>query len=247
MHHLVIDIGNTRTKIARFECSVLKEKWTVEALSIPVINHILTNHSMERIIYSTVAGIDEAVKAHLMTHSSFCLELTHTLQFPFKNEYETPQTLGKDRLAGVSGALTMYPNKNCLVIDAGTCITYDFLKEGSIFLGGNIAPGLKMRFQAMHHFTKALPLVNPDAFEAITGIGKSTQSALLQGGARGAVLEMEGMIQWAHHNFYDLNVILTGGDAVFFANHLKSKIFVQPNLVLIGLNKILEYNVRLLE
>lgn len=246
MHHLVIDIGNTRTKIARFEHSVLKEKWTIETLSIPAINNILTNHSVERIIYSTVAGIDEAVKAHLMAHF-FCLELTNTLQLPFKNEYETPQTLGKDRLAGVSGALNIYPNQNCLIIDAGTCITYDFLKEGSIFLGGNISPGLKMRFQAMHHFTKALPLVNTDAFEATTSIGKSTQNALLQGGARGALLEMEGFIQWAHHNFYDLNVILTGGDADFFANHLKSKIFVQPNLVLIGLNKILEYNVRLLE
>ncbi len=246
MNHLVIDIGNTRTKIARFEQSILKEKWTLEVLSVPAIQDILTNHSVERIIYSTVAGMDKAVKAYLMAHS-FCLELTHKLQFPFKNEYETPHTLGKDRLAGMVGALTLYPNKNCLVIDAGTCITYDFLKAGSIFLGGNISPGLRMRFQAMHHFTEALPLVRIDAFQATTSIGKSTEDALLQGGAKGAIFEMEGIIQWAHHNFYDLNVILTGGDVDFFASYLKNKIFVQPNLVLIGLNKILEYNVRLLE
>ncbi|NJK82980.1 MAG: type III pantothenate kinase, partial [Saprospiraceae bacterium] len=209
MHHLVFDIGNTRTKIGRFEHSILKEKWILKAPSLSEINAILTNHSVEKIIYSTVAGIEEAIKERLVAHS-FCLELTHNLQFPFKNEYQTPHTLGKDRLAGVAGALALYPHQNCLVIDAGTCITYDFLNAGNNFLGGNITPGLNMRFQAMHQFTKALPLVNPNDFEAIHRIGKSTHHALLQGGAGGAIVEMEGMIQWAHHNFYDLNVILTG-------------------------------------
>ena len=238
---LSIDIGNTRSKLGIFEQGEMRYKAIFEVLSAENLAAVLSNHSIQNCIYSTVAGIDEAAKAWLNT-SFPVIELTDKSRLPFKNKYKTPKTLGKDRLAAVAGALRLYPKTNCLVIDAGTCITYDVLTEKAHYLGGNIAPGLQMRLKAMHEFTDALPLA-PLA-PVRTPIGKSTEHALQNGGLWGAVLEMQGVIDWCITEFGSINVILTGGDANFFANHLKREIFVHQNLVLIGLEKILEHNVK---
>ncbi len=242
MKHLAIDIGNSRTKVGLFENSMLKAKWVFQELSKNIINDFLTNHSIKKIIFSAVIELKEEVSNLLEKHKNV-VELTQRTPVPFQNTYGSPHTLGKDRIAAVAGAVSLFPNANCLIVDAGTCITYEFLNKENQYLGGNISPGLNMRLKAMNAFTEALPLVTQVPVKEL--IGKNTQQALQNGGGWGAVLEMKGVMTWASSEWQQLNVILTGGDADFFANHLKNEIFVQPDLVLIGLNKILEYNAEL--
>lgn len=241
--NLSIDFGNTRTKLALFKEDELKHKFVIEKLSISDLNAILTNHSVKKIIYSSVVQLETVLADYLQQHQA--LVLTTTTALPFENQYRTPATLGKDRLAAVAAATHLFPQQNTLVIDAGTCITYDWLIEGTTYIGGNIAPGLQMRLKAMHHFTNALPLVDNHWEEKY--IGDSTKSAMQNGALLGTLLEMRGIIEWSSSKWKEINVILTGGDTDFFANHLKKRIFASPDLVLIGLNKILDYNARLEE
>jgi type III pantothenate kinase len=160
---------------------------------------------------------------------------------PVVNLYATPLTLGVDRLAGVCGAQQIFPLQHCLVIDAGTCITYDFLDKEGKYYGGGISPGLKMRFQAVHTFTAKLPLVTPKGHVPL--IGNSTESCIQSGVVNGVLAELDGIIDQYGKKFEGLRVILCGGDAMFFENQLKASIFASPELVLIGLNSILNYNV----
>ncbi len=153
--------------------------------------------------------------------------------------------MGKDRLAAVAGAYARFPGQTCLVVDAGTCITYDWLNAEAAYLGGNIAPGIRMRLQAMHAFTDRLPAV--EMRTEPNQIGQSTAAALRNGAQWGAVLEIDGYRAWSEAQFGPTKLVLTGGDADFLANKLKSEIFVNHHLVLIGLNQILEYNVKRLE
>ncbi|MEM9847048.1 MAG: type III pantothenate kinase [Bacteroidota bacterium] len=243
MPNLSIDIGNSRTKIGVFQATELIHQAVLPNLSLPHLNALLTNHSIENIIYSSVASLEDQVLQRLNQLNA--IALSHTLPLPFENHYETPETLGKDRLAAVAGALQRFPKGNSLVIDAGTCITYDWLIAGKKYIGGNISLGWKMRLQAMHQLTNALPLVE-NVLPKKT-VGKTTEEAMQNGAMLGAVLEMSGMIFWSACEWRQINVILTGGDSIFFANHLKRKIFVLPDLVLTGLNNILNYNVRLAE
>ncbi|MEM6965489.1 MAG: type III pantothenate kinase, partial [Bacteroidota bacterium] len=148
-------------------------------------------------------------------------------------------------LAGVVAAFDFFPHENTLVIDAGTCITYDFVDKNGHYLGGSIAPGMKMRLQAMHHFTAKLPLVEQKPLRKF--IGNDTVSALRTGGQMGIVMEISGFIETYNKTFGKINTILTGGDTGFLAKHLEKPIFVKNNLILHGLNQILNYNVQLLE
>jgi type III pantothenate kinase len=170
------------------------------------------------------------------------VELTADTPLPFHNRYATPATLGKDRLAGIAGAYARFPAQNCLVIDAGTCITYDVLTAAGDFIGGNISPGIGLRFRALPVFTAGLPLVQPGEMSGT--LGNSTESAIRNGVQLGALLEVEGVIARMRGEWDKLNVLLTGGDADFFAKNLKTLIFANPDLVLEGLNKILNYNVQ---
>lgn len=169
----------------------------------------------------------------------FALELTPDTPLPFRNAYQTPQTLGKDRLAAIAGAHALYPGQNALAIDAGTCIKYDLIDAAGVYHGGNIAPGLHMRLRAMHEQTARLPLVDlkmPELF-----FGTSTQTALQNGALRGAVLEIQGFIQLFARHRASLQVTLTGGDAEFLIPFLPGPT-IEPSLVLIGLNHILNHN-----
>lgn len=168
--------------------------------------------------------------------------LDHKSKLPFKNSYDTPKTLGKDRLAAVAGALRLYPGKNCLIFDIGTCMTIDLLRKDKVFEGGNIAPGKDLRLRSMHDYTSALPLVKAHFGNNI--LGKSTKSALQNGAIYGICLEIEGMVARLKRKIGPINVILTGGDAIKFGELLECKKFVIPNLVLIGLDSILEHNVK---
>ncbi len=242
--NLALDIGNTRTKIGLFKDNILVEQmvwmdWTgAELLAYG------EQTGVERIIMSSVAEGEETLHDMLSEHFEL-LELTHTTPLPFQNHYRTPKTLGKDRLAAVAGAHALYPANDCLVIDCGTCIKYEWLTADGIYHGGNIAPGASMRIRAMHHFTARLPEV---ALEMpVETIGQSTQTALQNGALRGATLEMEGFVQLFQAGSSQVQVLLTGGDANFFAPHLKiTNLKTEPNLTLIGLNHILNSKLRML-
>ena len=160
---------------------------------------------------------------------------------PIENHYKTPETLGQDRLAGMVAASWLHPGSNVLVIDAGTCITYDFLEDTGKYLGGNIAPGLDMRYRAMHHFTHRLPSV--DRADNGSLLGETTQEALQNGGLMGILMEIAGYIEILRGKYTSLNTLLTGGDAQYLADHLNTRLAVHPHLILIGLNQILQFNV----
>jgi type III pantothenate kinase len=160
---------------------------------------------------------------------------------PLKILYKTPATLGVDRLAAACGARALFPLQHCLTIDAGTCVTFDFIDMDGNYYGGAISPGMNMRFQALHTFTARLPLVSP-AGEANL-IGDSTESSIRSGVINGLAAEIDGIIHQYQLKFEGLRAILCGGDALFFENKLKASIFASPELVLVGLNSILIYNV----
>lgn len=193
---------------------------------------------------STTAGLEEQIEKVLDERYDY-LRLTHKTALPIKNQYKTPKTLGRDRLSVAVAAAGIFPKKNSLIIDAGTCITYDFIDKNKIYHGGSITPGVEMRLKAMNAFTAKLPLVTRKALSST--IGKDTVTSIRTGAQHGATMEMEGYIRHYQALYGRLEVLLTGGDAKYFAKKLKTQIFVNPNLVLIGLNKILNYNVQLLE
>ncbi len=241
--NLTIDIGNTRIKLGLFEQGQLVKQEVWENWGMEELIALATNHRVQNVILSNVGKqVPEEVE-NFLRRSFFYLELTAQTPLPFQNTYKTPETLGKDRLAAVAGALDMFPEQHCMVIDAGTCITCDVMRADGVFLGGNISPGLTMRLQAMHTFTAKLPLVKVGETDSL--LGYNTESAMRNGAQWGAALEIEGFIAWISEKMQKINVILTGGDAEYLVKSLKSQIFVNPNLVLQGLNKILSYNVEL--
>jgi type III pantothenate kinase len=170
------------------------------------------------------------------------IELSHDTPLPIKLLYATPHTLGRDRIASACGAHFLYPDQHLLVVDAGTCLTLNMVLASGIFLGGNIAPGLTMRLQAMHEKTAGLPLADagwPDTF-----IGDSTLHALQLGAGLGMVMEIEGFISRAKDAFGEVSVVMTGGDSAYLADKVECQIFVEPELVMKGLFKILSFNVQ---
>ncbi|MCG8329975.1 MAG: type III pantothenate kinase [Chitinophagales bacterium] len=240
--NLAIDIGNTRVKVGVFDDARLEFYFVFDNISLEKINDLATNHKIENIIYSSVNNSFNTEEIAKLSSNIVFLELTSDTPLPIKNLYRTPKTLGKDRLAAVIGAWANFPGKDCLIVDVGTCITYDILQADGAYLGGNIAPGINMRLKAMHAFTARLPELETRTISR-QWIGDSTDTAMQNGAQVGALMEATAFIDYCEQRFGTLEVIFTGGDADFFANHLKRKIFVNQNLVLEGLNKILEYNV----
>lgn len=257
--NLTLDIGNTRTKIAIFDTNELQEQAFWDVVSLDILKDFIaaaenkTFKKIEAVIISSTAQHITATEGgksvfDFLRNSFFFIELSHETPIPIQNAYRTPHTLGRDRLAGVIGANALLPSQNCLVIDAGTCITYDFITAEGVFLGGNISVGLAMRLKAMHHFTAKLPLLNignQDFIHENNWIGNDTTSAMLTGAQVGFLAEVEGFIQRYEMNYGCVQVLLTGGDATFLHRHLSAKkTQLMPNLVLLGLNQILNFNLR---
>ena len=197
---------------------------------------------LDRAILSSVKAVDKEVLQFFSQNFEYFIELDHLTNLPIENRYETPETLGKDRIAAAVGANEFFPNQNILVIDAGTAITYDLISEKNEFLGGNISPGLQMRFKALNHFTEKLPLVDYSA--DFKSIGTTTEQAIRAGVQNGILYEMEGAIESFNRNYENLQIVMTGGDSIFFDKKLNYSIFVHFNLTLIGLNRILEHNAK---
>ena len=238
--NLVIDSGNSAAKVGVFDLDKLIGKRSFSSLE--ELRSFVQSGDYRNIIVSSVK-VDAETIVSWAEKAEKTFILTRALPLPVGSLYQTPDTLGVDRLAGVCGAIKLFPAANNLVIDAGTCITYDFIDRESTFHGGGISPGLMMRFQAVHTFTARLPLVSPKAGAKL--IGDSTESSIQSGVVNGTLAEIEGIIRQYQEKFPDLKVILCGGDAGFFENQLKASIFAIPDLVLIGLNSILIHNVNL--
>ena len=236
--NLAIDSGNSAAKVGIFNHQKLVEKFTFSTQK--ELQQFILDTSFENLIISSVKA-DAQLIASWGTKASKHFILERGLPLPINNMYATPDTLGMDRLAAVCGAHQLFPSRNCLVIDAGTCITYEFKDQAGSYYGGSISPGLNMRFKAVHTFTAKLPLLSPTA--GVKLIGHSTETSIQSGVVNGLLAEIEGIIRQYNEKFPELQVILCGGDAGFFENQLKASIFASPELVLIGLNSILIYNV----
>jgi len=240
--NLCIDQGNTRTKIALFEGFSLQETSVIEPLDENYLEEIFKRNHIQNTILSSVKEFEIDLIKILQKKSDTFIELTHATPLPITNGYETPETLGKDRLAAVMGAYTLAPNKPILVIDAGTAITFDFINKDGVYQGGTISPGLEMRGKSLHHFTHKLPLVSLTGEASL--LGKNTEQAIRSGIINGLLFEINGYIQGIKTQYPELLIFLTGGDTFFFENKLKNVIFAEENLVLIGLNSIINYNVK---
>ena len=238
--NLVIDRGNTQVKIGIFDQCKLIHSDYLDFLDKNFIEQIGKMYTIDKIIISSVVfeRHDELI-SNLSGLSHSILELSYQIKLPFEWAYQSKSTIGKDRLAAVAGAISLYPQSYLLVIDAGTAITYEIINNNE-FLGGNISPGLEMRFKALNTFTSKLPLLNKNDEHQL--IGNSTNSAIQAGVQNGIIFEIDGLINKLKAEQKHLKTIITGGDAEFFARKLKNPIFVHPNLVLIGLNRILENN-----
>jgi len=239
--NLIIDIGNTLVKFAVFQQDELVFQTSGEDIIFEnKFESILKKHpKIDKCIISSVGKMDEQA-LNLIKHRLKVLVLNSETNFPFKNLYTTPKTLGVDRLALVSAASIEYPNKNCLIIDLGSCITYDFISAENNYLGGAISPGLRMRYKALNNFTAKLPLLETKLPENM--IGNSTESAIHSGIVFGILNEIDGLIDSYRQKYIDLTVILTGGDAYFLSKQLKNSIFANSNFLLLGLNHILQFN-----
>lgn len=237
---LIIDIGNTRAKLGVFEQNRLKKVVVVDKDKIVAeIKKNTLMFSISASIISSVTTISKSTRKEI-TKLLCPIFLNSQTKVPFKNCYGTPNTLGVDRIALATAAVVQYPNKNILVIDAGTCITFDFINHKNEYLGGAISPGIAMRYKSLHHFTSKLPLLsiakNPNL------IGIDTNTSIHSGIINGVCNEIDGVINQYKEKFDDLTIVLTGGDTYFLAKQLKSGIFAQPNFVLEGLHNVLTYN-----
>lgn len=239
--NLVIDIGNSLVKLAVFRGSEIVHKMSVKDLEPDMIeNRRKSFPGLDRVILSSVGKPDPSLVSYLERSFEVAIQLDQHTPLPVINAYETPETLGYDRLAAAAGANTIFPDSDVLIIDIGSAITFDFINRDNRYLGGNISPGMQMRFRALNEYTSNLPLIEPGVQGK--GFGKNTTEAIRRGVQCGIIHEIDGFIDDMKSEYADLKIIITGGDCSFFDNSLKNSIFVDLNLTLKGLNRILEYN-----
>lgn len=237
---LVIDIGNTVAKLAAFRGEQLVEVAYTSNETLEELPQFCVKYPFKRAIWCSVVDLPALALSHISTVRVPCLQFTHAVPTPIRNAYSTPETLGLDRLAAVVGAQQAQPGRDLLVVDAGTCVTYEFLDASGCYHGGNISPGLEMRLKAMHQFTSRLPLVTSEG--ELLEVGNSTETALRAGAIWGLQREIEGYIRSFKHKYPQLLVFLTGGCRFSFDTNLKNIIFADKFLVLKGLNRIVLYN-----
>lgn len=243
--NLIVDIGNTKVKLAlfdnnqivRLESSTLKEN---DCVAVFISKHSDITNS----IVSSVRNYPSELISLLESTCKHVVFFNSDVKTPVKNLYESKKTLGYDRLAACIGANYLKPNCNVLIVDAGTAVTFDFVNKKNQYIGGCISPGLEIRFRALNEFTGKLPkLSQNDSFHLI---GTNTNDAIISGVQNGFLFEIESYINKLINNYPDLEVFLTGGDAVFIEKNIDCNAVINCNLVLEGLNKILEYNLLIL-
>ncbi len=235
--NLTIDLGNTFCKIIIFEDNIIVYRHVCKSLSTRLLHQLFRDFNISNAVISSVIPCSTTVKKALKKYR--IREFSSTTKIPIKNLYTTPKTLGKDRLANGIAAAFLFPKENVLVIDAGTCLKFDFVDAKKNYRGGSISPGLSMRFIAMHQLTGKLPLAPINDPKRL--IGNSTITALQVGVFNGMSEEINGIIARYKKEFGELHVILTGGDASRFVGQLNLSIFAASDLVNIGLNEIIKY------
>ncbi|MFP5437139.1 MAG: type III pantothenate kinase [Bacteroidia bacterium] len=238
---LAVDIGNTKVKLAVFEKDVaLLSVSVAKEMALKTVEEIFLMYpEISESVLSIVGKEEEKLFFWLKQHTRV-FAVHREIPMPFINKYATPHTLGVDRMVLAAGATLAYPEQNRLVIDAGTCVTYDFVSAKDEYLGGAISPGLQLRYNAMHTFTAKLPLLYPEMPENYTG--NSTETSLHAGAVFGLLYEIEGFIEAYLKQYQQLTVILTGGDADFLAKRLKNTIFANSNFLLESLNSLYKYS-----
>jgi type III pantothenate kinase len=237
--NLALDFGNTRIKAGLFKQSGLSETLLFQS-EAELLENLASFSEVKNCIISAVTDNYQEVMASISKQAHVLLFTSNT-PVPLTNLYKSAATLGSDRIAASVGAFTIWPKHNVLTIDAGTCIKYNFVNANNEFLGGAIAPGINMRLKAMHQFTHALPLIPPQSdYKQL--IGTNTHESLLSGSVFAAACEAESMISKYSQNYNDLKVVITGGDAAYLCKQLKNPFFANQNLILKGLNAIMNYN-----
>ena len=236
---LCLDFGNTRLKAAIFNDDVVVEEMVLPDDNNDTIETLLNKYQPQKSILSSVIDHNAALENILASRTIFH-KLTHQTKLNFTSPVGKPETIGADRLALAAAAVHFYPGKNNLIIGLGSCITYNFINQYHQFLGGAISPGMEMRFKSMHDFTAKLPLVEKDWNFPV--IGYDTKTNLQSGVMAGITFEIDGGIDFYQNRYGNFNVVLTGGDAGYFARHLKNKIFADLKFLFKGLYAISEVN-----
>lgn len=240
--NLVADVGNTATKLGLFVGAQLVKSTPFENDSEFDISAWVAGQNPDAVMISSVTDLPESLITFISSERNV-FHLTPQVRLPIAMGYKSPETLGNDRLANVCAAATLFQGNPVLVIDSGTCLKFDFLSAEPRYLGGAISPGMRMRFRALHDFTARLPLIEPDVVSPDL-IGSSTRESIMSGVLNGMLAEIENTVNSYREIAPDLKVVITGGDASFFLNRLKCSIFAEPALTLIGLNTILNFQVR---
>ncbi|RVT73093.1 type III pantothenate kinase [Flavobacterium sufflavum] len=240
---LTIDVGNTRIKAAVFEGDTVLESFVFDKIELEKkIKKILERFkTIAHLVVSSVGDVEKQSFLAFETELKVYF-VSNEDSFPFSNNYGTPKTLGIDRMVLAAGATLLYPNQNRLIIDAGTCVTYDFVDENNVYQGGAIAPGLRLRYESLHQFTAKLPLLAVQSPEDY--IGKSTTESIHSGVVNGLVYEIDGFIDEYKAACTKIIIILTGGDADFLAKRLKNTIFANSNFLLESLNQTFQYKIK---
>jgi type III pantothenate kinase len=239
--NLIVDIGNTSTKLAVFQGKTKLSQSRINDLSCEEFEKNLTKHKIEKAIISSVKELPPFISDLLFSKIPYVHVLSHKSRLPFKIGYNTPETLGSDRIAAVAGAFSLFPPSEVLIIDAGTALTFEFL-SADIYKGGTISPGLTMRFKALNKFTDRLPLVSPT--DNYSFPGQNTTDGIVAGVITGVVYEINEYIRTFENNHTDFKVILTGGDSELLKDKIDYHITYMPDIVIDGLNYILEYNAK---
>lgn len=240
MINICVDIGNTAVKTGIFKEDVLVHSEKYDMFLYENIRKLIRQYKVKNII---LADVNRDAGIHgFASETENCLILTPETPVPIENQYASKKTLGLDRLAAAVGASYLFPGSKLLIIDAGTTVTYEYVSAEGTYLGGNISPGLGIRFRALHQFTGKLPLCRAEVIDST--IGNDTNSAIVNGVMNGILYEIQHYVESFLAKNKDAKIILTGGDTNHFDNCLKNRIFVEPNLTLIGLNRILTHNIQ---
>ena len=239
--NLVVDIGNSSLKVAIFDKKLMTSKFIYTNQSLNIFSDLFKNNVIDNCLISNVSTIDKNILDFLKINSNL-FSINESINIPFINLYKTKNTLGHDRIALVSAAAIDFPDQNTLIIDTGTCITYDFKNSENEYLGGGISPGIQMRFKSLNSQTSKLPLSTINLDYKL--IGDDTNSSINSGVVYGVISEINGIINQYQERFKNIKIILTGGDSNFLLKKIKNTIFADQNFLLKGLNYLLENNIK---
>ena len=239
--NLVVDIGNSSLKVAIFDKKLMTSKFIYTNQSLNIFSDLFKNNVIDNCLISNVSTIDKNILDFLKINSNL-FSINESINLPFINLYKTKNTLGHDRIALVSAAAIDFPDQNTLIIDTGTCITYDFKNSENEYLGGGISPGIQMRFKSLNSQTSKLPLSTINLEYKL--IGDDTNSSINSGVVHGVISEINGIINQYQERFKNIKIILTGGDSNFLLKKIKNTIFADQNLLLKGLNYLLKGNIK---